>query len=135
MEIIPDIYTESPESVPDFFNSAPDEELNLKEETDRKWVRCRNCHYKIALLSDKTYINNADIHIFENPAGIFYRVICFSAAPGSINISDYTEENTWFPGYFWSISLCRSCNNHIGWHYYSGEQKFFGLIADRLTGV
>lgn len=112
-----------------------DAELNPHEVSDKKWTRCRNCHYKIALQSDKISINNADTHIFENPAGIFYRVVCFANAPGAITISDYTEENTWFTGCIWSITLCRSCNNHLGWHYISGSREFFGLIADRLTGI
>jgi len=106
-----------------------------KEVPDKKWVRCRSCHFKIAQQSDRVRINDADNQIFENPAGIFYRVVCFTQAPGSISISDYTEHNTWFPGYSWSITFCRSCNNHLGWHYRAGTEDFFGLIADRLTGI
>lgn len=102
---------------------------------DQKWVRCRNCSLRIALQSDKVNINHADSHIFENPAGIFYRVICFTHAPGATNISEYTNDNTWFTGYSWSITICRSCNNHLGWHYISCSADFFGLIADRLIGI
>jgi hypothetical protein len=118
-----------------FMESAPDEESLIDEGSDKKWARCRSCHYKIALISDKTDINHADTHIFENPAGIFFRVVCFTEAPGTIDISDFTEENTWFNGYTWSITLCRFCNNHLGWHYSSGSKEFYGLIADRLTGI
>jgi len=135
MEIIQEIYFRPSKIGFEFIESLPDEEQRTKEESDKKWVRCRNCNYKIALLSDKIIINNADTHIFENPGGIFFRVVCFSSAPGSINISDYTDEDTWFSGYLWSISLCRSCNNHIGWNYNSGSSEFYGLIADRLTGI
>lgn len=110
------------------------EESGAKECKDGKWVRCRNCHYKIALFSDKLYINDVHTHLFKNPAGIFFRVICFSNAPGSFNISEYTEDNSWFSGYSWSITICRSCNNHLGWHY-SGPSEFYGLIADRLSGI
>jgi len=118
-----------------FIESFPEEKSDQEETHDRKWVRCRSCHYKIALQSDKIKINQADTHIFENPAGIFYRVICFNSAPGASIVSDYTHDNTWFAGYLWSITLCRSCHNHLGWHYSSGSTDFFGLIADRLTGI
>jgi hypothetical protein len=114
----------------------PAGEISDQEETqDQMWVHCRSCLHKIALQSDKINILNADNHIFENPAGIFYRLVCFSSAPGAVNITDYTDENTWFPGCLWSITLCRSCSNHLGWHYISESGDFFGLIADRLTGI
>jgi len=135
MEIIRDIYAESAEEGIEFIESISYGDSKDKEDTERKWVRCRNCHYKIALLSDKININHTDTHIFENPAGIIYRVVCFSSATGSINISGYTKENTWFNGYLWCITVCRACNNHLGWHYFSGSGEFYGLIADRLTGI
>jgi len=109
--------------------------LRPEEESEEKWVRCRKCSCKIALLTDKININHTNLHIFKNPSGIIFRIICFSNAPGSINISNYTEENTWFKGYLWSISICRACNNHLGWHYNSGNEEFYGLIADRLIGI
>jgi len=133
MEIFNNIINVPGES--EFIESLNNEKFHLKEDCDKKWARCRNCHYKIALISDKTQINHVDNHIFKNPAGIFYRVVCFLNAPGTINITDYINENTWFEGYMWSITLCRSCNNHIGWHYSSGIDEFYGLIADRLTGI
>lgn len=135
MESIESIYFKPLKTGYEYNESLPDEDMRTKEDSDKKWIRCRNCNYKIALVSDKIKIENADIHIFENPAGIFFRVVCFSEAPGSINISDYTMDNTWFSGWLWSITLCRSCNNHIGWNYTSGSRDFYGLIADRLTGV
>lgn len=35
------------------------------------------------------------------------------AAPGSMP----SLENTWFPGYAWTIMYCRRCALHIGWRY------------------
>jgi len=135
MEIRHNIYFKSDINGYKFIEFKLYEEFYEEEENDSKWVKCRNCYSKIALISDKININNTNIHIFENPAGIFYRIICFSDAPGLFNITEYTDEDTWFPGCSWSVSLCRSCNNHIGWHYNSGSGNFYGLIADRLTGV
>ena len=135
MEITDYINTKSSENGSENILLTVDEKLSGEEETDRKWVRCSTCNYKITLLSDKIHINSADVHIFKNPAGIIYRVICFSQAPGSVNITEYTFENSWFSGYSWSISLCRLCNNHLGWHYSSGSEEFYGLIAERILGI
>ena len=135
MEIIDNIYTKPSKSVYESGEFEFEVHLSDDQEIDRKWIRCRNCFNKIALISDKININHTDTHIFENPSGIFFRIICFSEAPGSVNDSEYTYENTWFPGYLWSISLCRSSTKHLGWHYDSGSGKFYGLIADRLAGV
>lgn len=135
MEYAEVIYFKPSKTGYEFNESLQDGDIKAKEGSDKKWVRCRNCNYKIALLADKIKIDNADTHIFENPAGIFFRVVCFSEAPGSIIISDYVDENTWFSGYLWSITLCRSCNSHLGWNYSSGSSGFYGLIADRLTGI
>ncbi len=102
---------------------------------ERKWVRCRNCHGKTALVADRIEIERVKVHIFSNPAGIMFRVICFSDACGAVNVTEYTGDHSWFQGYLWSVSLCRFCGNHIGWHYNSGLKGFYGLIADRLCGI
>lgn len=135
MNIIQEIYTRPENTGSEFIDLEFADESESEENAGRKWVRCRVCNYKIARQSDKISINKADTHIFKNPSGIYYRLICFSDAPGSKNVTDHTSENTWFSGYSWSISLCRSCNNHLGWHYNSGSGEFYGLIADRLTGI
>lgn len=125
----PDIdFHESRDQDPEFY---PDDDTV----TDKKWIRCRSCNSKIALISDKIRINDADTHLFKNPAGIFFTVICFSSAPGAINITGHTEENTWFNGYAWSISICITCGNHLGWHYLAGESGFYGLITYRIAGI
>ena len=114
---------------------VPEESPGDEPSVDRKWVRCRNCNNKIALTSDKIRINDADTHLFKNPVGIFFTIMCFSSAPGIINITGHTDENTWFNGYSWSISICVNCGSHLGWHYLSGNDGFYGLITYRLRGV
>lgn len=135
MEPIEEIYFKQSAETDVTGSLLPEEEFKDREDTGGKWILCRNCYKKIASISDKININDTETHIFENPAGIFFRVICFSSAPGAVMITDYTEENTWFNGYLWSICLCRQCGKHLGWHYSSGAGEFYGLIADRLAGV
>ena len=111
--------------------SAEAEEDTTREEK----ILCRNCHSFITEKENEIKINNTDFHLFQNPMGVYFRVVCFSYAEGCSIISDYTDEHTWFSGFSWAIVLCRVCHSHLGWHYVSPESSFFGLIADRLTGI
>lgn len=110
--------------------------VSMEEETGiDKRILCRNCHQYIAERDDEIRINDSDFHLFKNPAGIYFRVVCLKEARGCTVISDYTDEYTWFKGFRWAIALCRSCHSHLGWHYVSEDSAFFGLIADRLIGI
>lgn len=135
MNMIYDIYAESSGSAVESAIPVQLGEPETEETAGRKWVLCRNCASRVALVNDRIKVGNADTHIFENPAGIIFRVVCFSEASGAADITGYTDENTWFPGFIWCISLCRGCSSHLGWHYNSGSEDFYGLIADRLTGI
>ena len=108
----------------------PEENSGIEEK-----ILCRNCHAHITEKDEEISINESDYHLFKNPAGIYFRVVCFKNAQGCTIISDYTEEHTWFEGYSWAITICRICHSHLGWHYISLDRTFFGLIADRLTGI
>ena len=112
----------------------PEESAEESPVTDKR-VLCRNCHGYVAEINDRIRINDSDYHIFRNPMGLFFRVICFSRADGVLPVTEYTYENTWFSNYSWSIALCLGCHTHLGWHYRSENSVFYGLIADRLTGV
>lgn len=135
MEITSDICFRPSGTAAEFPVPADYAEPEAEETTDKKWVRCRNCSSKVALIDDRIKISQADTYIFENPAGIIFRVVCFSKASGVTDVTGYTGENTWFAGYMWSVSLCSGCNSHLGWHYSSGSGDFYGLIADRLAGI
>ncbi len=99
-----------------------------------KKIICINCRSIIADTSDLIRDGDSDFSIFRNPAGIFFRVACFSRTPGCVTAGEYTGEHSWFAGYKWCYALCGSCHIHLGWHFISGENSFWGLIADRLTG-
>lgn len=110
-------------------------EITEEEPGIEKKILCRNCHAHITDKNEEISINESDYHLFKNPAGIYFRVVCFQNALGCKIISDYTEMHTWFDGYSWAIALCGICHSHLGWHYISLDRTFYGLIADRLTGI
>ena len=98
-----------------------------------KRVYCIRCHHSISALADRIHVNGQCGGKFSNPYGIEFRLECFRAAPGCLVIGRVTDEHTWFKGYAWTIALCASCREHLGWRYSAFERAaFFGLIVDRL---
>jgi len=101
--------------------------------SQEKKVYCIQCRHTVSALADRMHINGRRGGIFSNAYGIEFRVECFRAAPGCLVIGRVTDEHTWFKGYGWTIALCASCREHLGWRYSAPERPaFFGLIIDRL---
>lgn len=47
-----------------------------------------------------------------------------------------TDEFSWFPGYMYRFVLCASCNNHLGWQYFSRNlmpRSFVGLTGANIN--
>lgn len=103
-------------------------EYELEEESR---LLCMNCSNEITHVSLGIERGGAFQHLFINPAGLPFRIGCFSQAPGCILHGLPTSEFTWFPGYRWQVALCDNCMTHLGW-FYTGEDEFFGLIIARL---
>ena len=130
------VQVESRESVEEI-NSVNTDVITEKVEflPEDKKVFCIKCGNVIADSSDIIRKNGEDSGLFENPAGIFFRIICFVNAYGCGISGEYSGYNTWFPGYEWTIAFCNRCHTHLGWYYLSEENSFWGLIADRISGI
>lgn len=111
--------------------------VKIKELTepveDRTPILCRRCRNEITAVEYVTRVNDRHEHTFTNPAGITYRIGCFSDAYGCFVHGVPAREYTWFPGYSWCFCTCANCFAHLGWFYQSGETSFFGLILDNLV--
>jgi|GEM_PF-357575 len=103
-----------------------------KKKKKKKFILCRSCNHIITSVDKRIEVSGQHSHVFKNPAGIVYRIGCFSAATGCFNFGDPTEQFTWFPGYAWCYSNCLNCFMHLGWFYQSGEDNFYGLILSHL---
>lgn len=95
-------------------------------------IRCRACGQVVTGHEQHLAVGGSPVHTFFNPAGIVFELGCFRRAPGCTASGALSAEFTWFPGYLWQIVLCRNCRTHLGWHFISAEDSFFGLILARL---
>src|SRR5579885_2096710 len=102
-----------------------EEKIELKTQ---KTIRCRSCGH---IVTSPELAREPHEHHFRNPLGILFHVLCFSDAPGALDVGVPTTEFCWFPGYAWSYAACQQCQEHLGW-WYHGPDRFAGLIATRL---
>lgn len=106
---------------------------NDQDKPDHRLL-CSACRHPITSTAQRIGVNGAHQHSVTNPHGIEFRIGCFRAASGCIQVGQATDEATWFSGYQWRIALCHHCRTHVGWGYRSAAgTAFFGLILDRLV--
>lgn len=106
----------------------------VKDETEdgqEKAILCAACRIPITRAKERIEKAGKHLHTFFNPAGIVYEISCFRRAPGCLVYGAPSAEFAWFAGYHWQVVYCRSCQTHLGWRF-SGEDEFFGLIANKL---
>jgi hypothetical protein len=113
----------------------------LKEETqttgsratagEPAW-RCAACGKEIAADRDRIPLEGASTRAFVNPAGIEFVIAGFRDAPGCATQGEITSYWSWFPGFAWQIASCAGCGAHLGWRFSSEDERFYGLILDRL---
>jgi len=96
-------------------------------------LRCAACSAAITRTDARTEIGGAHEHAFMNPAGIAFRIGCFSVAPGCVGVGEEETYWSWFPGHAWRVAACRACRAHLGWSFRSAGASFHGLILDRLV--
>jgi hypothetical protein len=112
------------------FLSREEEDGN---EEERDPLRCKDCGNGITATEFGTHRHGCFEHTFDNPAGHTFRLGCFSKAWNCIVHGVPTYAFTWFPGFRWRFCSCGRCGLHLGWHYDSGGEGFFGLILDNLV--
>lgn len=94
---------------------------------------CVACRHPITRQDQRISVQGGEEHIFTNPYGLTFHIVCFREAMGCHVTGVATAEHTWFPGYRWRVALCAACETHLGWLYVAGADRFHGLIVNRLT--
>lgn len=74
---------------------------------------------------------------YVNPNGWVHETLTFYRATSVRLRGRPTAENSWFPGYAWTIAECGQCGNHLGWRFTSVKRglnpsKFWGLTRASL---
>ena len=107
-------------------------EKDDSEKEQQRGLLCRHCRLLITTSKERLEKDGTHLHTFFNPAGIVYEIGCFRRAPGCLPFGPSSSEFAWFSGYFWQVVYCRGCQQHLGWMF-SGEDRFFGLIVNKLA--
>lgn len=102
------------------------------EKHEDPMLRCERCGRDVAREKDRIEVQGAHVHTRMNPAGILFTLGCFLRAEGARPEGEAHLAWSWFPGYSWTIDLCRGCSSHLGWLFEAGTDCFHGLILDRL---
>lgn len=108
-----------------------DDRERAPPEPERVW-RCARCDAALAREQDQREMDGRFDHVFMNPHGFVFHVVCFARADGVQRRGGNTSDFSWFDGYEWSYAHCRACKAHLAWRFESGSDGFWGLILDKL---
>ncbi|XP_012543838.1 protein cereblon isoform X2 [Bombyx mori] len=96
---------------------------------------CGSCGGEVAQREHVFPMSSHGVHSnYTNPGGYVHGVVTVTrarAAPGGPPSADYS----WFPGYSWTVALCRDCRAHVGWRFDAIKrslrpQQFYGLCRN-----
>lgn len=119
-------------------DEAPGERATTKpragvgEDTGRALV-CAKCGHRITNDGERIVVNDRHEHDAMNPHGHAYHFGCFAHAPGAVARGEQSGHWSWFSGYRWQTEYCGGCAHHLGWLFLTNNDRFHGLILDRLT--
>ena len=121
----------------DVRTNPSDDETELARPRSVRWVVCRDCSNAIAR-EDWILSSESDAPLFfSNPHGRAFHLLLATHAPGMLSDPSFTTEHTWFAGYAWSIGVCKSCRQHLGWQFKAvqsdhARQAFVALSRDQV---
>ncbi|XP_014770294.1 protein cereblon isoform X1 [Octopus bimaculoides] len=103
---------------------------------------CRKCDLEVANKSDVFSMSlEGPLAAYVNPGGHVHETVTVHKAKGLTLIGQPSTENSWFPGYAWTIINCSQCGSHMGWRFTAAKrklspQKFWGLCrASLIPGI
>ncbi len=113
-------------------NGPQDKRSQETMTAQKKKILCGNCFQTITSPEEMIERNGAHQHTFVNPHGVVFTIGCYRAAAGCRPTGPVSDEFSWFKSFTWQIGICEKCLTHLGWHFLSKNDTFFGLILDRL---
>jgi len=105
-----------------------------------KWLTlsCSNCSRLIAHRKDVFCMSaTGPMAAYVNPGGIVHETLTLHKAHSLYLTGSPSSQDSWFPGYMWTICHCRGCSRHMGWKFTatSSDMKpetFWGLTRSAL---
>ena len=94
---------------------------------------CAACANFVTELRARIEVNGSHAHTFVNPAGVIYKIGCFSEAPGTVPRGEPSDHWAWFPDFVWQTLACSACFEHLGWSFRGADSSFVGLILERVV--
>ncbi|XP_011062316.1 PREDICTED: protein cereblon isoform X1 [Acromyrmex echinatior] len=111
----------------------------IKYLVEDKIYVCVNCESFIGRQSHMFPMNKEGPQgTYVNPGGVIHETITFYHVQGVVlNNSDPSTEYSWFPGYAWTIAICKGCRHHVGWKFTAVQsnlrpKEFWGLTRRSL---
>ena len=100
---------------------------------DSRVLLCAWCRHVVTTIAARIEVSGGHAHTFANPHGFVFHIVCFAEAPGCAAVGKLTTHFTWFPGFAWQVASCRECREHLGWLFLGPDDRFHGLIEERLV--
>lgn len=116
-------------------NAGPDAETAMRDMSgSTQHYVCGRCGRHVTDRSARRSVAGTHVHTRMNPAGVIFVFGCFTRAPGVEAWSQPTVQHTWFERQPWSVTCCRDCGQHLGWHF-AGRDDFHALVLERLRAT
>lgn len=122
---------------------------HLQQQGVESQLGCSTCRGPLAWKRDVLTVQGAEgvVGAYVNPHGHVHQTVTVRQLVSGALVrgdgSPPTAQDSWFPGYEWTILYCRSCYNHLGWHFTRSEEaemanrpaEFWGFRRTALEQV
>jgi len=93
---------------------------------------CCNCGIKICSREDMFSMSiEGPLQNYVNPAGHVHETLTVYKASNLRLFGRSSTDQSWFPGYSWTVCECSDCGHHIGWKFMSHKgtrpEYFWGI--------
>ncbi|XP_063282725.1 protein cereblon isoform X2 [Pelobates fuscus] len=100
---------------------------------------CKHCHDTEITTKNEIFSLSlcGPMAAYVNPHGYVHETLTVYRAFNLTLVGRASTENTWFPGFAWTIAQCSICGSHMGWKFSAvrkdlSPQKFWGLTRSAL---
>ncbi|XP_062520664.1 protein cereblon-like [Corticium candelabrum] len=99
---------------------------------------CRHCDAPIGHKDDVFSMSvDGALASYVNPGGYVHQTLTLYKVTNLSIISRPVTQDSWFPGYAWSIAQCSRCHSHMGWRFTSSRHglrpsKFYGITRSSI---